>query len=129
VHPAIACATLGYDRQQLIEPVLGPYVETLFASQYFWRDRYKREVDVVFETREGLIPVEIKYQSSITTADTKNLRYFMEEHHVPLGILITKDLMERQSRDGKDIFCIPAWLALLAQIGSSSHDSQTAGSQ
>jgi len=129
VHPAIACATLGYDRQQLIEPVLGPYVETLFTSQYFWRDRYKREVDVVYETRDGLLPVEIKYQSSITTSDTKNLRYFIEEHHVPLGILITKNVMERQSRDEKEIFCIPAWLALLAEIGSSPRGSQTAGSQ
>ena len=114
-HPAIACAMLGYDRQQLIEPVLGPYVETLFAGQYFWRDRYKREVDVVHETRDGLLPIEIKYQTGITTSDTRNLRHFMEEHRLPLGILITKDLMDRKSRDEKEILYIPAWLALLAQ--------------
>ena len=116
-HPSIACALLGYDRHQLIEPVLGPYVETLFAGQYFWRDKYKREVDVVRETRDGLLPIEIKYQAGITPADTKNLRFFMEEHHVPLGILVTKDLMDRKSVDGRDILYIPAWLALLAQTG------------
>jgi len=114
-HPAIACALLGYDRHQLIEPVLGPYVETLFAGQYFWRDKYKREVDVVRETQNGLLPIEIKYQAGITPADTKNLRFFMEERHVPLGILITKDEMDRKTIDGKEILYIPAWLALLTQ--------------
>ena len=116
-HPSIACALLGYDRHQLIEPVLGPYVETLFASPHFWRDRYKREVDVVRETRDGLLPIEIKYQAGITPSDTKNLRYFMEEHHAPLGILITKDLMDQKAIEGKEILYIPAWLALLAQNG------------
>jgi len=114
-HPSIACALLGYDRHQLIEPVLGPYVETLFAGQYFWRDKYKREVDVVRETRNGLLPIEIKYQAGITPSDTKNLRYFMEECRIPLGILITKDQMDQKTIDGKEILYIPAWLALLTQ--------------
>ena len=95
--------------------VLGPYVETLFAGRYFWRDRYKREVDVVHETREGLLPIEIKYQAGITNSDTRNLRHFMGEHHVSPGILITKDLLDREIRDGTEILYIPAWLALLAQ--------------
>jgi predicted AAA+ superfamily ATPase len=116
-HPAIACALLGYDRTQLVEPVLGPYVETLFAGRYFWRDKYKREVDVVRETREGLLPIEIKYQAGISPSDTKNLRYFMEEFNVSRGILITKDKLDRKTSDGKEILFIPAWLALLAQNG------------
>ena len=114
-HPSIACALLGYDRHQLIEPVLGPYVETLFAGQYFWRDKYKREVDVVREIRNGLLPIQIKYQAGITLSDTKNLRFFMEERRIPLGILITKDLMDRKIIDGKEILYIPAWLAILTQ--------------
>lgn len=114
-HPSIACALLGYDRIQLIEPVLGPYVETLFADRYFWRDKYQREVDVVRETKNGLLPMEIKYQTSITASDTKNLRYFMEEHQLSRGILVTKDLMDHKSSDGKEILYIPAWLALLAR--------------
>jgi len=114
-HPAIACALLGYDRQQLVGPVLGPYVETLFAGPYFWRDRNKREVDVIRETRDGLLPIEIKYQAGITNSDIRNLRYFMEKHNVSPGILITKDLMDRKIIDGMEILFIPAWLALLAQ--------------
>ena len=114
-HPSIACALLGYDRNQLIEPVLGPYVETLFAGQYFWRDKYKREVDVVRETPDALLPIEIKYQAGITHSDTKNLRYFMKEHRVSKGILITKDLMDQKNSEEGEILYIPAWLALLTQ--------------
>jgi hypothetical protein len=59
--------------------------------------------------------MEIKYQTSITASDTKNLRYFMEEHQLSRGILVTKDLMDHKSSDGKEILYIPAWLALLAR--------------
>ena len=113
-HPAIACAVLGYDRLHLIEPVLGPYVETLFAGRYFWRDRHKHEVDAVYERDAGILPLEVKYQSRISPSDTKNLSYFMDEYDAGTGILITKDLMERRSVHGKEILFIPAWLALLA---------------
>ena len=113
-HPAIACAVLGYDRLHLIEPVLGPYVETLFSGRYFWRDRHKHEVDAVYELRNGLLPVEVKYQNLISLSDTKNLLYFMDEHRVGTGILITKDLMDKKSVNGNEILFIPAWLALLA---------------
>jgi hypothetical protein len=111
-HPSIACAVLGYDRPQLIEPVLGPFVETLFAGKFFWRDKEKNEVDVIVES-PGLIPVEIKYQSQISPADTKSLRRFMEIHNVRKAVLVTKNIFERRTVDGNEILLIPAWLALL----------------
>jgi len=115
IHPAIACAVLGYDRSQLIEKVLGQYVETLFAGDYFWRDAKKREVDVVRKQGDSLVPVEVKYQGRISPSDAKNLLAFMDIYDLPVGILITKGLMDRKSVDGKEILYIPAWLALLAQ--------------
>lgn len=115
IHPAIACAVLGYDRSQLIEKVLGQYVETLFAGKYFWRDAKKREVDVVREHGGTLIPIEVKYQGRISLSDAKNLLVFMDFHNLPTGIIITKNLMEKKIAGGKEILCVPAWLALLAQ--------------
>jgi predicted AAA+ superfamily ATPase len=115
VHPAIACAVLGYDRTQLIDKVLGQYVETLFAGDYFWRDAKKREVDVIRERNNHLVPIEVKYQGRITVSDTKNLLAFMVTRKLTTGILITKNRMEKTSVDDKVILYIPAWLALLAQ--------------
>jgi len=115
IHPSIACAVLGYDRSQLIEKVLGQYVETLFAGDYFWRDAKKREVDAVRKRGKNLIPIEVKYQSRINPSDTKNLLAFMDLYHLSAGIVITKDMMEKTLFNGREVFFIPAWLALLAQ--------------
>lgn len=112
VHPSIACAVLGYDRTHLIEPILGPFVETLFAGKFFWRDKDKNEVDVVVES-PGLIPIEIKYQGQISPSDVKSLRRFMESHNVRKAVLITKNIFENRSSDGNEILLVPAWLALL----------------
>jgi len=113
-HPAIACAVLGYSREQIIDQVRGQFVETLFTGRYFWRDRHKHEVDLVLETPAGLVPVEIKYQNRISPSDTKNLLIFMEEYGVSTGILITKDLFDKRITGGREILYIPAWVALLA---------------
>jgi len=113
-HPAIACAVLGYSQEQIIDQIRGQLVETLFAGRYFWRDRYKHEVDLVLETPAGLVPVEIKYQNSISPSDTKNMAIFMDVYGVNTGILITKDLFDKRSSGGREILCIPAWVALLA---------------
>ena len=115
IHPAIACAVLGYDRAQLIDAVLGRYVETLFAGDYFWRDAKKREVDVVRERGGTLIPIEVKYQNRISPSDAGNLLAFMDARHLPTGIIITRNLMEKTDVRGKEVLYIPAWLALLAQ--------------
>lgn len=113
-HPAIACAVLGYSQEQVIDQLRGQFVETLFAGQYFWRDRHKHEVDLVLDTLAGLIPVEIKYQNRISPSDTKNLLIFMEEYNVSTGILVTKDLFEKRIIGGREILYIPAWVILLA---------------
>jgi len=41
-HPSIAFAVLNYDRDMLIEKILGQYVESIFAREFFWRDKQKR---------------------------------------------------------------------------------------
>ena len=106
---------LGYGREQIVEQVQGQYAETLFSGRWFWRDRYKHEVDVVLEDPEGLIPIEIKYRNRIGTPGMKNLLLFMEEYGIRSGIMITKDRFEKTMAGDREIWYIPAWLALLAQ--------------
>ena len=112
-HPSIAFAVLGYGRNMVVGKILGPYVETLFASEFFWRDKHKNEVDVVLKNKT-LIPIEIKYQSQIAASDMNSLFRFMKKFKVKRGILITKDLFEYKKSDEKEILFIPAWLFLLA---------------
>lgn len=113
VHPSIAFAVLGYRRNMLIEKILGQYVESIFAREFFWRNKQKDEVDVVMENKT-LIPVEIKYQKQITSSNLKGLLKFMEKFEIGKGIVVTKNLLEKRVIDKKEIEFIPAWLFLLS---------------
>lgn len=113
IHPAIACAVLGLDRTHLLPQIIGPYVETLFSGDYFWRDKEKHEVDVVI-TKPRLIPVEIKYQNQITDTDTKNIRIFMDQFKLSKGIIVTKNMFDLMIYEEKELLFIPAWAYLLA---------------
>lgn len=59
--------------------------------------------------------LEIKYQGRIGTNDSKNLLRFMEEYGIRFGILITKNRFEKMTMGDREIWYLPAWLALLDQ--------------
>jgi len=111
VHPSVACAVLGYERNMLIEKVLGQYVETIFSREFFWRDRHKNEVDVVLVNKE-IMPVEIKYKGQIHSSDLKGLLKFMKRFDIDKGIVVTKNLLEKREVDKKELLFVPAWLFL-----------------
>lgn len=43
---------------------------------FFWRDKQGREIDCIFESESGLIPIEIKAGATITEDFFRNLRYW-----------------------------------------------------
>ena len=93
---------------------LGHLVETAVASNVagasFWRHQ-NTEVDFVLA--DGT-PVEVKYQSQLTPADSKAVHAFMKQFSVPRGIVLTKDRLEVPA-DGK-LLIIPVWLFLLSDL-------------
>jgi len=44
-------------------------------------------------SRDTLLPIEVKYQSSISKSDFKTLVSFMEGENIDKGILVTRDLL------------------------------------
>lgn len=114
VHPSIAFSLLGYKRDMLVEQILGRYVESIFAGEFFWRDKQKNEVDVVLQN-ESLVPVEVKYQNHIVPGDLKGLHKFMKTFGSEKGIVVTKNLFESRVFEDKEIMFIPAWLFLLVK--------------
>lgn len=82
---------------------LGAAVETAFFKHAFtwyfrgapvfsyWRDKKNkdREVDLIAEVGDRLIPFEVKYQDAAFTGKSlAGLRLFMEEHNVPKAYVI-----------------------------------------
>ena len=120
VHPSIAFGVLGYSKEMLIDRILGPYVETVFAGELFWRDKNKNEVDVVIKEKK-LIPIEVKFKNIIDSADLKGLIRFMDEFNLKLGYVITKNKIGEEKVGNKKIIYVPAWLFLLLKQKLSTY--------
>ncbi|MGC8924181.1 MAG: ATP-binding protein [Candidatus Micrarchaeia archaeon] len=95
-------------------PAIGQAVETAVHDKIddrktmFYRDAQKREVDFISN-----LPIEVKYQSTITTRDIENLLYYMKRYKAKEGLVITKDLFDEKEIEGKTIRYIPLDVFLL----------------
>ena len=75
-------------------------------SLFFWRKKGSgREVDLVVRVPSGLRPVEVKYQSRITSGDLVPLRSFQG------GVIVSRDTLEE--RRGRAIVPVEVFLALV----------------
>lgn len=77
-------------------------------AEFFWRDSYKNEVDVVLPDKTPA-PIEIKYGK----IDMAGLLAFMHKFKITKGYVISKSVEERRTIDGKQINIVPAFKYLL----------------
>jgi len=80
-------------------------------AEFFWRDPYKNEVDVVMTNGEP-VPIEVKYGKT----DTKGLLAFMKKFKVEKGYVISRDKEETQKIGGKRISVVPAFKFFLVSM-------------
>ncbi len=102
-----------FEKQKIVENLVFSHVlslkkKELFPKIFYWLDRARNEVDIVFTLKNQVIPVEVKYTNNIGKKDLKGLMRFCEEFGAE-GIVVTKDVMKKE---GKIMF-VPAWLFLL----------------
>lgn len=81
-------------------------------ADFFWRDPYKNEVDIVL-TKDKPVPVEIKYGK----VETKGLSAFMGKFKTSDGYVISYNKEETHKANGKTIHVIPAYKFLLKDYG------------
>jgi len=72
-------------------------------AEFFWRDTYKNEVDVVKMIDDKIVPIEIKY----SRIETKPIKLFMKKFKVDEGIILTYDKEKEIDFNGKKIRAIP----------------------
>lgn len=119
-------AVLGVNEDEIKDPTLLGYLSETVAQDhtlrlkfclepcetceiYFWKDKQKREVDIVAEFYKKPIPIEVKYQEDIKGSDIAPLKNAIEKFKSPYGILITKNSLQYKD----DIISVPLWLYLL----------------
>lgn len=78
-------------------------------SVFYWAGKSRREVDIVFRMDGGLVPVEVKHQSSISRQDSYGLIDFAKATGRRGGILVTRDELS----ESRGVSRVPASLFLM----------------
>jgi predicted AAA+ superfamily ATPase len=85
-------------------------------SDFFYRDNYKNEVDVIVPLdapaagkRPRLVPVEIKFSDAVKPKALNPIKLFMKRNKVNNGIIITKNTEKDVVSDDLGIRFIPGW--------------------
>ncbi len=102
---------IGLLVESVVQKHLYVYANARGMSVSYFRE--KGEVDIILHSRDVIVPIEVKYQSSISKADYKGLLAFMEKFKIDKGILVTRDLFDTHEIKGKQIRLIPTWLFLM----------------
>jgi len=58
------------------------FAEKNLYNLYYWRDGQK-EVDIVIDLKNKVIPIEVKYRNEIENDDLKGLNAFMDKFNSP----------------------------------------------
>ena len=77
-------------------------------AEYFWRDPYKDEVDII-KINQKPLPIEIKYGK----IETKGLLKFMKKFNVNKGYVVSLNKERKLEINGKKIIIIPAYKFLI----------------
>ena len=110
-YPAIVSVNLLFKEDDLSKSKIFEWlIVSQLKAEFFWRDPYKNEIDIVLADKEPL-PIEIKYGK----IETKGVLAFMKKFNVNEGYIISKDKEETLKINSKIISVIPAFKFLLSQ--------------
>lgn len=72
------------------------------------------EVDCILRDGAKMVPIEVKFRETVSDDDVKGLVGFMDKSETDVGIVVSKDIFEERSINGKRLVLVPAWLFLPA---------------
>jgi len=75
----------------VIEEILkGLQDSRIQANAYYYRTYAGAEIDLILEGNFGLLPIEIKYGSTILSRQLRAMTEFVHEQQLPYGIIINQ---------------------------------------
>lgn len=104
-YPAVISVDLLFREDVLSKShVFECLVVNQLKAEFFWRDPYKNEVDIVMTNGEP-VPIEVKYGKM----DFKGLLAFMKRFNVKAGYVISRDKEDTRKINGRVISVVPAY--------------------
>lgn len=105
--PVVGASFEGFICEELIKGLQATPI-TNWHSHYF-RTKAGAEVDLILQGPFGVLPIEIKYGSTIKRSSLKSLRAFVKDNQLPMGMLINQS--EQVEWITPEIVQVPAgWL-------------------
>ena len=75
----------------VIEEILKGLQDVRVQTQsYYYRTYSGVEIDLVLEGNFGILPIEIKYGSTVLSRQLRSMTEFLEEHRLPFGMLVNQ---------------------------------------
>jgi predicted AAA+ superfamily ATPase len=76
----------------VIEEIIKGLQATMLThwTSYYYRTRSGVEIDLILEGPFGLLPIEIKYGTKVTTQQLRSLEEFVIAHQLPFGLVINQ---------------------------------------
>ncbi len=108
-YPAIILPELAR-KSEMFGKVFETFMVLQLNAEFFWRDQYKNEVDVIMIDGSEIVPIEI----TSSKIDYRPLRLFMKKFKLAKGIVISYSKKEHLNLDGRSIKIIPFYEYLLA---------------
>lgn len=129
----LACHLLGLDRQDQVNfhPLVGALFETWVVTElmkqrlnmvreprmYYWRDNIGHEVDLLFESAAGIVPMEIKLGATVQSDAWKGIGYYRNLNPTAApGILIYGGTELQQRSNGLRVVGYPHIAGLMASL-------------
>lgn len=109
----------GYELGKLVETIVFNHCIRLRFSLtegtekdvFYWREN-GNEIDIIFECKKHVLPIEVKYRNRIEKSDLKAIYNFVKNNNkAPFGFVVTVDKLE-YDKESKIIY-VPLWLFLL----------------
>jgi predicted AAA+ superfamily ATPase len=84
-HPSMGFSWEAMVTEELLR---GLHNHGIDHDYFFYRTASGAEVDLVLEGKFGLVPIEIKYNQSVSPGKIRAIKDFVREHDLPYGIVI-----------------------------------------
>jgi len=114
VYPGSTNFIFGNYPQKFQDPeFFGKIIENLVAinikEEFFWRLR-NNEIDFILE---DATPLEVKYKNQVSPKEIFPVLSFCKKYKSNRSVVLTRDLLKHEQKNGVEVFFIPVWIFLL----------------
>jgi len=95
-------------RGHIMETYVYNAVKHLGNVFYFLKN--KKEVDLILETENKIIPIEVKSRNKLKKTDLNHLFFYMQKNNLKIGYIAYGGDVLKMEREGMIVYAFPCWL-------------------